>query len=284
MAAPAPDLFLPPILAEDDDAFRSRVWTHYRVAARPMPWRSDFSPYRVLVSEFMLQQTQVSRVIPRFEEFIGTFPTIASLAAAPLAAVLTAWTGLGYNRRARFLHESARIIVSTRDGHVPGDEAELVQLPGIGVNTAGSIAAFAYNRPSVFIETNIRRAVLTHYLHDTEPVSDRDVREVVARTLDREKPRRWYWALMDYGEMLGRTQPNANRRSRHYSRQSPFENSDRQLRGRILKTLTAAESLAAEELPRYTGFSVERVTRQLERLAREGLVEHSEPDRWRLPH
>lgn len=147
---------IPPVRIAD---FRSRVWDNYDHQRRAMPWRDDHSFYAVLVSELMLQQTQVTRVIPKFHEFMRRFPTIEILADAPLADVLIAWQGLGYNRRAKYLHEAAKAIVLCG---VPQTRDELIALPGIGANTAGAIMAYAYNKPEAFVETNIR----TVYLHE----------------------------------------------------------------------------------------------------------------------
>ncbi|MFW5643929.1 MAG: hypothetical protein ACOCYQ_07850, partial [Alkalispirochaeta sp.] len=141
----------------DRECFSEAVRVFYRRYKRPMPWRENTSPYWVFVSEVMLQQTQVPRVAEKFPSFVERFPDFRSLAAASLGDVLNAWSGLGYNRRARFLREAAAAVVDRYDGELPSDPDLLKELPGIGANTAGSIAAFAFNRPVVFIETNIRR-------------------------------------------------------------------------------------------------------------------------------
>lgn len=236
-----------------------------------MPWRRDLRPYAIFVSEVMLQQTQVSRVTGKFLEFIERFPDFPTLAEAPFGDVLAVWSGMGYNRRARYLQDAAKIVAARTDG-LPRSPEELRKLPGIGVHTAGSIAAFAYNTPVVFIETNIRRVFIHHFFPEDREVHDRDLLPLVEMHLDRENPREWYWALMDYGSDLGK-KANANRRSRHYLRQSAFEHSDRQLRGRILRALTERGAIVAEELPEYTGFSQSRVRAALESLSRDRLVD-----------
>lgn len=220
----------------------------------------------------MLQQTQVSRVIKRFACFTNRFPGFSELASASFGDVLAAWSGLGYNRRARYLHDAAK-IVSERSSGLPRDPEELRKLPGIGPNTAGSISAFAFNLPVVFIETNIRRVYLHHFFSDRSDVPDREILKMVEEHLDRENPREWYWALMDYGSALRRNgNGNANLRSRHYIKQSAFEQSDRQLRGRILRVLAGDGHAVAEELPAYTGFSTDRVELVLAALEQERLV------------
>jgi len=257
----------------DRERFSEAVREFYRRYRRPMPWRENTSPYWVFVSEVMLQQTQVPRVMEKFPPFIERFPDFRSLATASLGEVLAEWSGLGYNRRARFLREAALTVVEGYDGELPSDPDLLRQLPGIGANTAGSIAAFAFNRPVVFIETNIRRVFIhSFFAESTEPVHDRDLFPLIEATLDQRNPREWYWALMDVGVVLARGGANANRRSRHYTRQSAFEGSDRQLRGRILRRLAEGAEVCAEELPGYTGFDRDRVETVLSALEREGFV------------
>ena len=275
-----PDRRLNPEDTADIAFFRNTIWEYFRIAGRPMPWRDDPNPYWVLVSEVMLQQTQVPRVLIRFPRFVERFPTIAALATAPFSEVLAEWSGLGYNRRARFLHAAAGQIVDEHDGQIPEDPAALVRLPGIGVNTAGSIAAFAYNRPVVFIETNIRRVFLHFFFAGVEDVHDRDILPLVEHTLPRDRPREWYWALMDYGVALPRHAGNANRRSRHYSRQKPFADSDRQIRGRILRLLTETGAVSVADLPDATGFPAPRVAGVADTLAAEGFIRRTSDDRW----
>lgn len=254
------------------DQFRQTVRDAYRAHYRPMEWRDDPSPYKVFVSEVMLQQTQVARVGYRFPLFIDRFGSFEDLAAASFGEVLGVWSGLGYNRRARRLLESARIIVDQYQGVLPRDQERLVALPGIGAATAGSIAAFAYNVPAVFIETNIRRVFLHHFFPDRHGVHDREIFPLVEKTLDRSKPREWYWALMDYGVYLAAHETNANRRSAHHTVQASFQGSDRQLRGIILRKLAGGDDLVAEPPPVYEGFSEERVHRVIEAMEREGLL------------
>ena len=220
------------------ETFREAVWGYYREHERTMPWREDPSPYKVLVSELMLQQTQVTRVIPKFDAFMYTCADFASLAEKSLGEVLALWSGLGYNRRAKFLHQTARLVVSDHDGALPDTLAELVKLPGIGKNTAGAILAYAYEQPVVFVETNIRTVYFHHFYPDNiAPVSDREIEDLVAQTLDEAHPREWYWALMDYGTYLKKTAGARLTSSKHYVKQSPLKGSLREMRGRILKAL-----------------------------------------------
>ena len=195
-----------------------------------------FDPYKILVSELMLQQTQVRRVIPKYHEFLTRFPDVHSLARASLGEVLIAWSGLGYNRRAKYLWQAAQ-IVHDRGGEFPQTLTGLVELPGVGKNTAGAIMAYAYDQPVVFIETNIRSVFIHHFFKDQTDISDKAILELVEKTLPAEHIREWYWSLMDYGTHLKQTVGNSAKRSKSYVRQSPFEDSKRQLRGRVLRLL-----------------------------------------------
>jgi A/G-specific adenine glycosylase len=227
------------------DDFQQQVYSNYDAHGRhDLPWRlptadGRFDPYQIMVSELMLQQTQVPRVIPKFTEFLVAFPSLEVLASAEQAEVLRAWSGLGYNRRAKFLWQAAQAIIDQFGGEFPRDTAELVRLPGIGPNTAGAIQAYAFNLPAVFIETNIRTVMIHHFFADQTGVPDKAILDLVTETLDREHPREWYWALMDYGSFLKQTVGNLNKQSTSYAKQSTFQGSRRQIRGLILKLLAA---------------------------------------------
>jgi A/G-specific adenine glycosylase len=236
---------------------RSLVYGYFRTHGRSFPWRESSDPYHILVSELMLQQTQTARVAERFPMFVERFPNLASLATAGTRDLLEAWRGLGYNRRALALREAARIIGAEHGGHVPRDPEILRGLPGVGPATASEIAAFAYEVPSAFVETNIRRVFLHFFFPGRHGVRDRQILPLVDRTMDRKHPRLWYYALMDYGVMMKKVLPAAspdpNHRSAHYARQSRFEGSDRQIRGRILRILGDGRALSAAELARRLG-------------------------------
>lgn len=254
--------------------FQERVWGYYRENRRVMPWREDPRPYKVLVSELMLQQTQALRVIPKFDAFIYTCPDFASLAEMSLAEVLTLWSGLGYNRRAKFLHQTAQIVMHDYGGALPSTLDELVKLPGVGKNTAGAIMAYAYEQPVVFVETNIRTVYFHHFYPDSrELVSDKAIEALVEQTLDYENPREWYWALMDYGTYLKKTAGARLANSKHYTRQSPLKGSLREMRGRILKALI--EGMIKENELRKMVQADERFERALSSLVTEGLIERN---------
>ncbi len=219
----------------------------------------------------MLQQTQTERVMKKYIPFLRNFPDYRSLASAATARLLEAWQGLGYNRRALALRRIAEQVLDDGGG-LPSETEALLALPMIGPATAGSLRAFVFNLPSVFIETNIRRVFIHRFFPDAEAVSDREILSLVEETLDGRNPRHWYYALMDYGVHLKRSVPNPNRRSSGYRRQPAFEGSKRQLRGRILRLLLAEENRAYEELLSSCGGEAERLDACLYELEREGFI------------
>jgi len=223
----------------------------------------------------MLQQTQVDRVVPKFEVFLKRFPTVRSLAHAPQRDILRAWQGLGYNRRALLLHRAAREIVLRYHGRVPREQAELMTLPGIGGYTAAAIRAFAFDLPGVCIETNIRAVFIHHFFPRTVRVPDAKLLPLIERALDRKEPRAWYSALMDYGSTLKRTVENPARRSAHHTKQEPFRGSRRQARGRILRFLTEHSSASFPALHRAVALDRTLVDSCLRSLIDEGFVTRS---------
>lgn len=257
---------------ETFERFRSIVFHYYLQHNRDFSWRNEISPYRVLVSELMLQQTQTSRVAQKFDAFISKFPDFQSLFQAPFSEVLTVWKGLGYNRRAKYLHDISAIVTNEYNSELPADPEILVKFPGIGPATAASICVFCFNTPLPFIETNIRTVFIHFFFQKETGVEDRDIMMLVERTLDHERPRQWYYALMDYGVMLKKSVGNLNRRSKHYSRQSPFEGSDRQLRGRILQFLLDQQIIDEKDIAELLREPAERVARLLSALCDEGII------------
>ena len=247
------------------------IYSYYRKHARQFPWRETTDPYRILVSEIMLQQTQTFRVMGKYEAFIKAFPDFATLAGAQLNTVLSLWQGLGYNRRALSLKKTAEIVVSNFHGTLPDSYEELISLPGIGKATAGSILAFAFNKPIPFIETNIRRVYIHFFFNDREGITDSEILPLIEQTLDRENPRQWYYALMDYGAMLKKSVINPNRKSAHYTRQFRFEGSDRQIRGMILKALIASP-MDEKALIETLAMDSSRVKKILVALEKEGFI------------
>jgi len=256
--------------------FQTTILRYYEEHGRSFPWRVTDDPYAILVSEFMLQQTQTERVTEKYNRWLEVFPTAGDLAAAPLIQVLECWVGLGYNRRANFLHQCAKSIVADYGGIVPEDPAVLQTLSGIGPYTAAAISTFAYNRPNVFIETNIRAVFIFFFFKDKTDISDRDIFPVIEAALYKENPRLWYYALMDYGAELKKKVVNPNRKSKHYTKQSKFEGSVRQVRGALVRSLTAQTVQSYEQLYDNAHADKELFDKALAALLKEGLVAEKE--------
>lgn len=257
----------------DYSKFKQLIQRRGQELYRDMPWRRDTRSYYVLVSELMLQQTQVGRVIPKFEAFTARFPDMQSLAVAPLADVLKMWSGLGYNRRAKFLHEAAKQVVAEHGCELPADYELLKQLPGIGPATAGAIMTYAFNQPVVFIETNVRTVYFHYFFAPDEKVSDAQVAPLIEATLDRKRPREFYWALMDYGAWLKQNVKRNIDQSEHYKKQSRFRGSVREMRGEMIRLL-GAHDMTRDELQKMLPQD-DRFTPALEGLMRDGLVAQS---------
>lgn len=250
--------------------FRRKIRRHYQKHGRDLLWRKTRNPYHILVSEMMLQQTQTDRVIPKYLLFLKTFPTIRALAGASLREVLFLWQGLGYNRRAKFILETAKIIVGKHKAKIPTSQGELTALPGIGPYTSGAILVFAFKNREVLIETNIR-TVYTHFFFGRRQiVHDREILELVRQTLPRTDPREWFYALMDYGAMLKQNNINLNKKSAHYSKQSKFEGSHRQLRGLVIKTALEEKVITQKEFAKLLLLDSQKTANVLEQLIQEG--------------
>lgn len=252
--------------------FQDLILAHYQTYGRDLPWRRTTEPYHILVSEVMLQQTQVERVVLKYPEFLEQFPDLESLARAPRSEVLLAWQGLGYNRRAIALQKTARLVADEYGSNLPADVEMLATLPGIGRATAAAICAYAFNMPVVYIETNIRRIFIHFFFQDREGIRDDDILPLVEQTLYRENPRKWYGALMDYGTVLKARTKNPNRRSASYTRQSRFEGSDRQIRGKVLALVLEEGAITGEEVAARIAGDAGRIERILGDLEREGFI------------
>jgi A/G-specific adenine glycosylase len=237
-----------------------------------MPWRETRVPYRILVSELMLQQTSIPRVMTMYGPFIRRFPSFRALAGASVHEVVAAWKGLGYNRRALALRETARLVVERHGGRLPSTVEELTALPGIGHATAGALMAYCFDIAVPFIETNIRRSFIHWFFPGKSNVPDAALLPLVEQAMDRKNPREWYYALMDYGTMLARRGPNPNRRSAAYKRQGAFEGSTRQLRGMVLQVILEKKTATARGITAALGKADPRLQQVLRQLTAEGFL------------
>lgn len=249
-------------LSAEEKKHIETIWTYYKNNKRDLPWRHTTDVYRILVSELMLQQTQVSRVLIKYKDFLEAFPNFRALAQASNTDVLKVWKGLGYNRRAFFLKRIAESLVNMPEKDIQNPEVltyeKLLQLPGIGQSTAGAIMAFSHNIGVPFIETNIRTIYLAHFFskrNKEKPVSDIEIHKKIQKILffiPQKKYRDWYYALYDYGSMLKSTQRQQvhalSKKSKLYKRQSAFIGSNRQLRAFILHTITASMPTGIQDL------------------------------------
>jgi len=258
-------------------SFQNIIYDFYKNHKRKFPFRENITPYNVLISEIMLQQTQTERVSEKFLKFIEKFPDFISLSHAPLNAILKEWKGLGYNRRAVALKKIAEIIVKDYNGELTDSKETLESFPQIGHNTASSIITFAFNKPKAFIETNVRRVYIYFFFPRKSKIYDREILPIVRLTIDKNNPREWYYALMDYGVMLKKSHPELNKKSAHYRKQEPFKGSSRQIRGELLKMLIDAKTIEIQEIQkRIKTNDSERLKKILNQLQKEGFIKIKE--------
>lgn len=215
------------------NAFQNKILTWYQNNKRDLPWRNTTNPYFIMVSEIMLQQTQVSRVIEKYNQFIARFPTLQDLASASKQELLELWIGLGFNSRALRLQETAKILVKNYGGNIPDDETELRKLPGIGPYTSRAILAFAFNKDVPAIDTNIRR-ILIHEFDLPENITEKELEMIAWENVPCGKSKDWHNALMDYGACM-LTARNTGIAPK--SKQSKFIGSSRQTRAAIVRDI-----------------------------------------------
>lgn len=267
-----------------EKAFIQTVYKYYEKHGRHnLPWRTpalkmnregEIDPYAILVSEVMLQQTQVDRVIPKYQAFMKKFPTAKKLSQSKLSSVLALWSGLGYNRRAKFLKLAAEKISKKYAEKFPRSRTEIDSLPGVGDYTAGAICAFAFNLPETVLETNIRSVYIHHFFPGRKTVHDRELLPLIEKTVDRKKPREWYAALMDYGAYIKSQTANPSRRSAHHKRQGTFGGSIRQTRGKVLKYMVKNAFLPSKVVS-FIEPDAEKAKRALDGLVADGLIRPS---------
>ena len=246
--------------------FQKRVLVWYSDNKRTLPWRETTDPYAIMISEFMLQQTQVNRVLKYYEKFLKRYPTVQHLARARTSTVLKMWSGLGYNRRALYMLESAKKIVTQFDGSVPADYDALLSLPGFGDYMASAVLAFAFNKKAAVIDANIRR-VYVHEFGLPPSVSMKSLKEIVINFVPRGKSRVWHNALMDYGSALS---TEIKKSIPPVTTQKKFHGSFRQLRGKIIKILLNEKMLQISVLSAL--LRDDRMDKALTDLRNEGFI------------
>lgn len=262
--------------SEQITSFQERIYKHYRSKGRVLPWRKTRDPYNILVSELMLQQTQVERVLVKYPLFLNIFPTFSALSNAPLKNVLEVWHGLGYNKRAIALKRIAQTVEAQFMGKLPSDYSVLIGLPGVGPTTACALRTFAFDIPSVFIETNIRTVYIHTFYAEEQDITDDSLYPLVECTLDRSNPRNWYYALMDYGSMLKRQYTNPSRKSSQHKKQVPFKGSNRQMRGKIISLIIVNSGITETDLTRRLNVDPQAISRNLQKLQEEGFLKRDQ--------
>jgi A/G-specific adenine glycosylase len=285
-----------------DAAGREALLAWFRSEGPAYPWRSPSpDPFVVLVSEFMLQQTQAARVAEALPPFLRRFPDVRALARSSPADVIRAWRGLGYNRRAVRLHEAARTIAERYDGQVPDEPAELSSLPGIGPYTAAAVASIAYGAPVAAVDTNVRR-VVARALLGSEPSDARhpEIDAAASSWLAPEDPGAWNQAVMDLGRFVCRPEPRCDvcpiapgcrsvdgrttpAQARSHRTSPRFEGSMRQVRGRVIERLRSVPSERVAELALTLSRPDPEIREIVGALERDGLVERVGRGRIRLP-
>lgn len=254
------------------ELFREIILNYYNNHGRKFSWRETSDPYHILLSELMLQQTQTERAAPKYAAFIDRWPDFKRLSEAPFSEILILWKGLGYNRRAMALKQIALTAVQQYGGTLPHTYDELIKLPMVGPATAAAILAFSYNKPALYLETNIRRVLLYFFFQNEEKVHDRELYKLLEAVQVRDDPKIWYYALMDYGVMLKKMVKNPNHRSAHYTKQPAFEKSNRQIRGQILTVFTEKGLVSKKELYDFLNFPQKNIDTCLSALQKEGFV------------
>jgi len=264
-----------------DLPFRTTVRWHKDKPRYPQKLNRGLTPYHVLVSEIMLQQTQISRVLEKFPEFISIFPDWKTLAHANTQKLFSVWQGMGYWRRALYLRKCANAVAHSYGGTLPRDPGILMTLPGIGHYTAHAVSCFAYQNPEAFIDTNIRRVFIHFFFPQKKDVTDKEILAIAQNAVWTPNPREWHYALMDYGsQVLGKEQ-GINKQSRHYTRQSKFEGSFRSYRAEVIRYLTQNKKATIGALHAHLSPSPYKTEKILAALAKDNII-HKKGISWEL--
>ncbi|MCH3916549.1 MAG: DNA repair protein [Spirochaetia bacterium] len=288
--------------SEDLKRFADKVLAFRMAHGRHFPWQETFDPYRILVSEIMLQQTQTERVVAKYQAFTEHWPTLESLAKAGVDEVLPLWKGLGYNRRCLNLIKAAKM---TEDfGYqIPDDPTFISSLPSVGPSTTAALLSFAFGHPSIYIETNVRTVLFTLFYPQTKKdekvaenqltygkkatISDKELKSLLENILPFvTDTKQWYYALLDVGAQMKKELPPDTARSSHYHSQSPFKGSDRQLRGQVLQQIIDKGPQTAKQLLTCLaekGWETTRISKALWTLLQDGLLCKDPGDRYGLP-
>ena len=250
--------------------FQTMILTWWKTHRRDLPWRKTHDPYKILVSEIMLQQTQVSRGLPKYIEFLEVFPTVEKLAGAKTSSVLRIWKGMGYNRRALYLQNTAKKVVLDYNGIFPNTEQQLTTLSGVGKYTARAIMVFAFAIDIAVVDTNIRQ-IITHFFFDDAPQPEKSIQEVADQLMPKGKAWEWHQALMDYGAIA--LERNEKRSIKKKSK--PFKETNRYFRGRLLDLVYEKQWKEADlmsEMVKKFGKDKEFMEEIINGMSKDGLI------------
>jgi A/G-specific adenine glycosylase len=250
-------------------SFQEKIFNWWKSNRREFPWRQTTDPYKILVSEIMLQQTQASRVVEKYNEFINKYPSLENLASATGAQVLKIWSGLGYNRRALWLLEASKEIMEMKQ--FPKTSKDLEELKGIGPYTSRAILIFAFNKDVATVDTNIRR-IFIHEGFAIEETTDEELFTIANRLLPKGQSRDWHNALMDYGAEKITAKKTGIRPP---SKQSSFKNSSRMFRGAIVKYLIKNSNVNDQKIANECQIPKEELDDILSSLIKDGLIVRS---------
>lgn len=259
-------------------SFQKFILSWYAKNRRDLPWRNTRDPYKILVSEIMSQQTQISRVVPKYNLWLKRFPTVQDLATAKVSQVLIAWSGLGYNRRGLYLQKCAQEIITKYNGKFPQTEKDLLRLPGIGEYTARAILCFAFNRQIVVIDTNIKKVIAVHFYNGKVP--EKNALETFAhKLLPKGRAYAWNQALMDYAARELKKEKIA------IPKQSAFKNSRRYYRGQIIKYLVTNSKATRKDFSQLfkETISNESIEKILQGLISDKLIIQDKKNNFCLP-